>query len=489
MKLFVLALFALPLAAESIAGRVLEDHTGNPLALVEIRLLKPGQRMVVAELETDPEGRIYRSARTCLTGEYALEFAEPNYVSASLRVRPGQTPTVRLVRCGAIAGRITDAKGQPIPGAKVFTMVKSAESPVLRPTANVTGADERGEFRIFGLAPGQYGVAVQYEATTKGAGAGVLFYPNNQRPRLFTVSGGEEFSGTDFAIQPAVLYRIAGKVELPVPGATVELSLASAEQPGLSYANKQTENDGSFLFEGIAPGSYELFASGPKNGFSYLGAVLGPKMFFGRTRVEVIQDVTGITIAVQESRKVPVVLRGSGGGQPAACPASATVTLAPLEAWHVMGDRSVEARFGEPQLVEQLAPGRYQVTATKLGNTCYQSGATEVDVAARNAGAGPVAVTVAPAGSIRGKLVGAGGDAYAVILVPEESAASAAAQVALPDAEGKFGFASLEPGRYRIAAQRAAEGRWVADVTQMIELDVPGGTPTDVELPAPVRKQ
>jgi hypothetical protein len=466
---------------------VLEDHTSNPLALVEIRLLKQGQRMAVAELETDTAGQ-FRTPDLA-AGDYTLQFAKANYLSASLRVHTGQHPTMRLVRCAAIAGRVTDGKGQPIPGAKLFVLAKGPDSEVLRPTASVTSADERGEYRIFGLGPGQYGVAVQYEATTKGAGAGVLYYPNNQRPRLFTVSGGEEFGGTDFAIQANVLYRVAGKVELPTQGATVELSLASADQPGLSYASKQTEKDGSFLFEGIAPGSYELFASGPKTGFSYLGAVLGPRAFFGRTRVEVIQDVTNVMLALQEGKKAPVVLRGPGGGQPAACPASATVTFSPLEAWHIVGDRTVEARFDEPRLADLLAPARYRVTASKLGNTCYQSGAAEVDVSAMNPGASPVAITLAPAGSIRGKLVGGDRDTFAVMLVPEESVDGSSALVALADAELKFSFQALAPGRYRVAVQRASEGRWVSDVTQMIELEVPGGTPTDVELPAPARKQ
>jgi hypothetical protein len=309
----------------------------------------------------------------------------------------------------------------------------------------------------------------------------VLFYPNNQRPRLFAVAGGEEYAGTDFAIQPQVLYKVSGKVELPAAGSKVELSLASADQPALSYATKEAEKDGRFVFEGIAPGSYELFASGPKQGYGYLGAILGPKAFFGRTRVEVIQDVENLAVAMQESKSVAVVLRG----QPGPCPAMATVTLAPLEAWHIMADRIVEARFDEPKLVEQLAPGRYQATATKLGSTCYQAGVAVVDAAAAG-GSGPIVVTVAPAGSIRGKLVGGSGE-FAVALVAEEG--DAPVQIALPDAEMKFTFGALPPGRYRVAVRRAAEGRWVADLAQMIELEVPGGAPTDVELPAPPVKQ
>jgi len=44
----------------------------------------------------------------------------------------------------------------------------------------------------------------------------------------------------------------------------------------------------------------------------------------------------------------------------------------------------------------------------------------------------------------------------------------------------------LRPGHYRIAAQLAAGAakiRWVDDIAHMIEIDVPGGAPTELELP------
>ena len=59
-------------------------------------------------------------------------------------------------------------------------------------------------------------------------------------------------------------------------------------------------------------------------------------------------------------------------------------------------------------------------------------------------------------------------------------------QLAFPDEHARFEFAALRPGRYRIAAQLAtgaAKTRWVADVAHMIEIDVPGGVPTELELP------
>jgi protocatechuate 3,4-dioxygenase beta subunit len=58
--------------------------------------------------------------------------------------------------------------------------------------------------------------------------------------------------------------------------------------------------------------------------------------------------------------------------------------------------------------------------------------------------------------------------------------------LAFTDEQGHFEFAGLRPGRYRIAAQPAAgpaKARWVADFAHMMEIDVPGGVPTELELP------
>ena len=102
--------------------------------------------------------------------------------------------------------------------------------------------------------------------------------------------------------------------------------------------------------------------------------------------------------------------------------------------------------------------------------------------------AGPVALELGKAGSIRGTLRAGTVNAkdFAVMLLDAEAADGTGAQLAFPDEQGRFEFAGLRPGRYRIAAQLAAgaaKARWVADVARMIEIDVPGGTPTELELP------
>jgi hypothetical protein len=99
-----------------------------------------------------------------------------------------------------------------------------------------------------------------------------------------------------------------------------------------------------------------------------------------------------------------------------------------------------------------------------------------------------VALELGQAGSIRGTLRAGAASVkdFAVVLLDAEASEPTPAQLAFPDEQGRFEFAALRPGRYRIATQLAAgtaKTRWVADIAHMVEIDVPGGVPTEVELP------
>jgi hypothetical protein len=59
-------------------------------------------------------------------------------------------------------------------------------------------------------------------------------------------------------------------------------------------------------------------------------------------------------------------------------------------------------------------------------------------------------------------------------------------EVAFPDAQARFAFEGLRPGKYRLAAQpaTAARARWVADLEKMTEIEVLGGALTNIDLAA-----
>jgi hypothetical protein len=92
----------------------------------------------------------------------------------------------------------------------------------------------------------------------------------------------------------------------------------------------------------------------------------------------------------------------------------------------------------------------------------------------------PVAIELAAAGSIRGLLKSTSAPVtdFTVMLLDAGSTDGAQAQLAFADRDGRFAFEGLHPGRYRMAARRGA------DVSRVVEMDVPSGAPTIVELPA-----
>ena len=490
-RLILATAFAACAAGATLDGRVVEDHSNMPLASAEIRILRLNGRAVLADLETDAEGRFH--AQDLLEGEYRIEFFKALHVNAALRVRVGASSpplTVRLVRCGVVAGRVVDGDGHPVRGAYVWMMVKPPGAAVFKHWGNPSQVDERGQYRIFNLPPGQYAVAASYSGSAASTGSGILFHPNNTQPGIFTVSGGEEYSGTDFAILPSARYRIAGTVAPPKPGTRVSLTLVPADQPGLATARVMADAHGAFHFDGIAAGSYHVLASGPVEGYGGLSVMLGAERIFGRTQVQVAgQDVEGLSITLRAGRPASFVLRSAPGGPDASCPATALLSVSPVEAWGAFMNESVPLALGKETAIKGLAPGRYEISLSQLGEACYAAtrGMT-VDFATPDE-SGPIAVQVAPAGSIRGRLLAPSGrPADFLVVLLSSDADDSPARIVYPDAEGAFAFAPLRPGRYRIAARPVGSGlgaRWVGDLARMIELDIPGGVPTDLELPVP----
>jgi hypothetical protein len=319
-------------------------------------------------------------------------------------------------------------------------------------------------------------------------GSGTELYPDTARPRFFTVAGGEDYQNIDFLIQTRSSFPVSGKVELPKPKTTFSLALGVPGQNSLPVAQTLTQPDGTFRFERVPAGTYDLFVVGPDGGYGRYGSVPSHPAYFGRMLIQVAgQEIAGLSISLNPGATLKVSLSGVSDKPPAGCPAAASVSLTPAEPWGAFLIQGAQAGFGVAGTVKELAPGRYRVAAGDLGDGCYQARDVEVDLNGKPPD--EIKVDLAAAGSIHGLLRAGASPAsdFAVVLLADGREGAETAMTT-PDAQGRFTYDGLRPGRYHITAipkSDAATARWVGDLSKMIQVDIPGGSATEMEFPAP----
>ena len=481
----VLALAQVAASATGFEARVLDDASGNPLPSAELRFHKPGQIELAADMDTDGHGRV---AAPLPSGEYLMDVVKPNFVTTTMKVQaPATGVTVRLVRYGVIAGQVTDQQGRPEPGViraptgralggtriAILTRNEHGEFATYREAT----LDDDGRYRVYDLRPGQYAVALAYDGLKDGAG--FHMFPDSAHPRIFTVTGGEEYEDINFVVTPAAVFDVSGRVKFPGNHKQYALSLALPDQPLFPVSQVWTDQTGSgdFHFTKVPAGTYDLFVAGPTGGYGARDAVVSdPEAQYARMKVNIGQNVQGLEVAVSPGRTLRVTLRSSEGEKlPEGCPPSSPLILDLMEPWGLMLPVRNNAVFGKDLSVPGLPPARYRVRAA-LGPNCYQ--AKEVIADLSGDAAGTAAIEVSSAGSVQGTV---NAPNVAVVLLPEEGGD---ARVVFPRDGGRFAFDSLAPGRYRIAARPVADAkaRWVGDVEKMQVIEVTGGKPAHVDL-------
>jgi carboxypeptidase family protein len=177
---------------------------------------------------TDDEGKFRFDALPA--GSYTLSATKPGYVQTFHGSKhPGRGPgvpvaladgqqvsvTLRIVPGAVITGTITDSRGNPAPNVQVAVIAVSAGGTSNTPVRGST--DDRGMYRVFGLAPGDYLVS----ALPPDLGTGVG-YGRGQVPNILGV--------TDAEVKWARSQSATGTAPMPSPGKTV--TYAAVFHPG-----------------------------------------------------------------------------------------------------------------------------------------------------------------------------------------------------------------------------------------------------------------
>jgi uncharacterized protein (DUF2141 family) len=270
-------------------------------------------RFVFANL---PAGRFTITASKVAHITTAYGAKRPGRPGTALPLAAGQQITdlmLRLARGGVITGRVADRAGQPIAMVQVMAIREefATSSGGALPASNVFATDDRGMYRIYGLDPGTYVVAVvprvsglgaievmssaEIDATLarlrarsavltttpqtvpavappfQGYTFSPVYFPGTPAvsdAQRITIAAGDERNGTDVIVEPFRVSTIDGTIATPNGSspANATLSLAAigpalprgaAAQPVLAV---RPGPDGRFKYTGVMPGTYVLTA-------------------------------------------------------------------------------------------------------------------------------------------------------------------------------------------------------------------------------------
>ena len=175
--LAILALLAQTAQAPSgssgaIQGTVVKAGTVEALGKAVAELSGSDDRApAIVAMTTEADGRFF--FRSVPAGRYRLVITRPGYVrrSTSLIVTGGRTEgvSVAMTATGAIAGHIYGPSGEPLGNIVVAALRSSYQNGrrVLTPVQSVP-TNDRGEYRLFWLAPGRYVVRATHPQAETG---------------------------------------------------------------------------------------------------------------------------------------------------------------------------------------------------------------------------------------------------------------------------------------------------------------------------------
>jgi hypothetical protein len=284
-----------------IRGQVVAADTGAPLRRAQIRAFAQGgggngvtqsDAQGRFELTQLPAGRYFISAMR--SGYVSLQFGQkaPNQPGTPVEIRDGQTidkVNLALPRGGAISGRVVDDLGEPIASVEVGVQrfAYMGGSRRLGPAGAQGGndrTDDLGQFRLYGLPPGEYYVSATLRpmefmgpnavvASGQSDGYASTYFPgttNLAEARRVSVRAGQDVMNVSFALVSARLGRISGRVTTSAgePYADGMLMVAPrTDDVGFAFnmTGAQIRGDGTFQTAGLPPGTYSLIVQ-PRGG-------------------------------------------------------------------------------------------------------------------------------------------------------------------------------------------------------------------------------
>lgn len=368
------ALFAIaiPMAAQtgSVAGIVIDEKSGDGVAKAVV-ILKQNQQGGIGTT-TSLDGKF--TLRDLDPGTYVLAVERDGFVAAhgpsqTVTVQAGQTASdvkLKLLRTGAISGRVLDADGDPVSGVGVTLSATPARKNNRALTGYAT-TNDRGEYRVFQITPGEYRVSATYRQrgqvegvrmqrlSTTGAPSGGEAYPTVFYPAIVKVEPGADLQGIDLQLVRAHSVRVRGHViagSNPAPVLQmVILASVQRDPPGQSHDFLIRDPKGEFEFADVLPGTYRLQVQA--------GAFNQPNEMSARQTLEVgDSDIDGIELTLGQPQSLSGRIIAPEGRK---LPPGLMVVLGSREAGDTQGGGIAQVGADGAFTIPHVAPGEYDV--------------------------------------------------------------------------------------------------------------------------------
>jgi protocatechuate 3,4-dioxygenase beta subunit len=207
----------------------------------------------------------------------------------SISVTEGQTfdkAVVRLPRGAVISGRVTDESSEPLARVQVYTVFYPPGSTRGQRTGFGAQTDDLGQFRLYGLAAGDYIVAAEARENTYSSpnaplevdeekiGFLTTYYPgttDEAGASRVRARAGSETPGIEIRLGEGRLFRVSGSVldSQGKPAAQVigQLMRREAGFNGGSTFGFSTDEKGQFQMRNLPPGNYRLVVQPMRQNF------------------------------------------------------------------------------------------------------------------------------------------------------------------------------------------------------------------------------
>ena len=319
----------------TIEGSVVNLAQNVPIANATV-LLTPADPRQALTVNSSADGHFV--FRDVASGKYRLSanrrgFVDDGREASLLTLQAGQSLqafVIRLTPLAALAGRVFDDSGEPVPGAvvEVLRPVYAHHKRMLIPVSS-TSSNDLGEFRAHSLTPGRYLVRVQYRAPMEKFGYAPVFFPNAEAAntaQAVELPAGQTQQGINFLLRRVPVFSIAGRLTGPAAGKVTSVwfqaGFSSTNQESTSNGKEAAQvHDGSFEITGVRPGRHLLSAEefgssgGPKSSGRVVVDVSDRNVESVQLSLLPVQELTGRVVMDAPSKRSPESF-SSGKGLP-----------------------------------------------------------------------------------------------------------------------------------------------------------------------------